>query len=129
MIRIIKNNILSIVIAFIILYLSLANSNTIDEVTFLTFPYIDKVVHFGMYLTLMMSLLYEHRYSNKQLKGQLLMAIIPAVYGVLLEFIQKYLTETRTGDVFDAVFDLFGVFVALTIWRIYIKNRRSENQI
>jgi VanZ family protein len=129
MIRAIKNNILSIVIAFIILYLSLANSNAIDEVTFFTFPYIDKVVHFGMYLTLMLSLLYEHRYTNNQFKGQLLMAILPAIYGILLEIIQKYFTETRSGDIVDALFNVIGVLVALTLWRFFIKNRRSENQM
>jgi|WetSurMetagenome_2_1015567.scaffolds.fasta_scaffold156473_1 VanZ family protein len=129
MIRTIKNNILSIVIAFIILFLSLANSNTIEEVTFFTFPYIDKVVHFGMYLTLMLSLLYEHRYSNYQLKGQLLMAVLPAIYGILLEIIQKYITETRSGDIVDALFNVIGVLVALSLWRFFIKNRRSENQI
>ncbi len=129
MIKTIKNNILSIVIAFIILYLSLANSNTIDAVTFFTFPYIDKVVHFGMYLTLMLSLLFEHRYTNNQLKGQLLMAILPAAYGILLEIIQKYFTETRSGDIVDALFNIIGVLVALTLWRFFIKNRRSENQM
>jgi VanZ family protein len=129
MIRTIKNNILSIVIAFIILYLSLANSNTIDEVTFFTFPYIDKVVHFGMYLTLMLSLLFEHRYTNSQLKGQLLMSILPAIYGILLEIIQKYFTETRSGDIVDALFNVIGVLVALALWRFLLKNRRSENHI
>jgi len=125
MIDAIKNNKLSIIAAIIIMYLSLASSNTIDEVTFFTFPYIDKVVHFCMYLTLMLCLLYEHRYTNRYLRGQLLMAIMPAAYGILMELIQAYFTKTRSGDISDALFNIFGILTALVVWRLFFKNRKS----
>jgi VanZ family protein len=127
MFKAIKQNILSIFIALLIMYLSLANSSTFDEVPVFDFPYIDKLVHFGMYFTLMISLLFEHRSTNKELWSQFLMAIIPLGYGILLEFIQSYFTTTRSGDVFDAIFNFIGIAVALAGWRIVFSLVKKEN--
>ena len=48
-----KRNIFSIIVALIILYLSLASSDTFEKVPFFNIPNFDKIVHFGMYFGLM----------------------------------------------------------------------------
>jgi VanZ family protein len=127
MITFIKKNILSIITASLIFYLSLENAETLDKVSIFSFPHIDKIVHFGMYFSLMLCLLYEHRTTNKEFRGQLLMAIIPLVYGITLEFFQSNFTATRSGDIIDGLFNFFGIVAALSGWRIYFILIKKED--
>jgi len=119
MIKMVKKNILSIITALVILYLSLAPSDTFDKVSVFNFPNVDKVVHLCMYFGLTIVLLYENRSTVKSNRSLFFLAIIPFAYGVLIEFLQSWLTLTRHGEFFDAVFDLFGVLIALFIWRLF----------
>ena len=50
--KMIKNNIFSILISLVILYLSLANAKTFEEIGFFDIPYLDKFTHFGLYFTI-----------------------------------------------------------------------------
>lgn len=119
MIKMVKKNILSIITALVILYLSLAPSDTFDKVSVFNFPNVDKVVHLCMYFGLTIVLLYENKSTVKSNRSLFFLAIIPFAYGVLIEFLQSWLTLTRHGEFFDAVFDLFGVLFALFIWRLF----------
>jgi VanZ family protein len=119
MIKTVKKNILSILTALVIFYLSLAPSDTFDKVNVFDFPYIDKVVHLCMYFGLTIVLLYENRSMVKNYKNLLLLAIIPFAYGILIEFLQSWFTLTRHGEFFDAVFDLIGILIALIIWGLF----------
>jgi VanZ family protein len=127
MIKLIKKNILSIITALIIMYLSLASSSTFDEVDVFEFPHLDKILHFCMYFGLMLCLLFENRSTLKEIRSQLFLAIIPSIYGILLEFVQSWFTATRSGEIFDAIFDLIGIFIALSAWRIYVNMRKEQN--
>jgi VanZ family protein len=127
MIELIRKNILSIITALIIMYLSLTSSSTFDEVDVFEIPYLDKIIHFGMYFTLTMSLLFENRSTNKRIRSQLLLAMIPLIYGILLEFAQSWFTATRSGETFDAIFDFIGIVFALSAWRIYVNYRKDQN--
>ena len=49
----IKKNIFSIIVSLIIMYLSLANSETFEKIGFFNIPYLDKFIHFGMYFVFM----------------------------------------------------------------------------
>jgi VanZ family protein len=119
MIKMVRKNILSIITALVILYLSLAPSDTFDKVSVFNFPDIDKVVHLLMYFGLTIVLIYENRPTVKSLRGLFLLAIIPFVYGILIEFLQSWFTLTRHGEFLDAVFDLIGIIIALAVWRLF----------
>jgi VanZ family protein len=127
MFNLIKKNILSLITALLIMYLSLAPSYTFDDVPVPDLPNIDKVVHFGMYFTLMMALLFEHRSTNKKLPGQVLMAIIPLLYGIVMELSQAYFTATRYGDVLDAAFNFIGIAFAILSWRLFLRFSKRAN--
>jgi VanZ family protein len=126
MIKLVKKNILSIITALVILYLSLANADTFSKVNVLDLPYLDKVVHMCMYFGLMIVMLFENRLAIKTTKGYFLLAIIPFIYGVLMEVLQSWLTTSRFGDVFDAVFDLVGIFIALIMWNLFWNLRKKK---
>ncbi|HKK42215.1 MAG TPA: VanZ family protein, partial [Bacteroidales bacterium] len=93
-----KKNKFSILVAFIILYLSLTSSHTFDKVSFLDFPYTDKIVHFTMYFGLMSVIILENR-KKLQVTGKLILAaLIPLSYGIIMEVLQALFTTTRTAS-------------------------------
>jgi VanZ family protein len=117
MIEKVKKNIFSLLTALIILYLSLAKADTFDKVDVFEIPHLDKIVHFCMYFTLMITLLYENRSKVENIKNQIFLAAISLLYGIIMEFLQSWITITRTGDFFDAIFNLIGISLALIAWR------------
>ena len=122
----IKKNIFSILVALIILYLRLANSHTFDKVSsIIDFPNIDKVVHFGMYFSLMMVLVFENRKIIKGFRNLFIIGLIPFSFGILMEILQATLTVTRTGSVFDALANGAGILVSIFLW-LLIKPLKKE---
>jgi VanZ family protein len=125
----IKRNIFSIIIALVILFLSFARSETFSGVNVLGIPHIDKLVHLSMYFGLMMVLLFENRSEIKSTRSLFVFAIIPLIFGTLIEFFQSWLTETRSGDIFDGIFNLCGILLAVGAWWVLRKFVKKENQI
>jgi VanZ family protein len=124
----IKNNFRSIAVAIIITYLSLTESNNIKAPHFLDIPNIDKIIHFGMYFTFMLVIVYEHRVFFERNKNAFLTGLIPFSYGILMESSQTLFTETRTADVFDVLFNTLGILIAICLWKYlkYLKIKRSN---
>lgn len=112
----IKKNIISVTVALVIMYLSLSNANTFDKVSIFNFPFMDKIVHFGMYFALMSSIIFENRKSFKNLRGLLLAAPIPLLYGILMEILQSTITVNRSGSVFDVLANSVGIIVSVLVW-------------
>lgn len=110
-----RKNIISIFLALVILWLSMANQHTFDKVSFKTIPNFDKLVHFMMYFGLMSVILFENRAFIKGLRQMFLLSVIPIVYGIIIEFMQAFLTTTRSGSFGDAMCDIFGVAASLLL--------------
>ena len=121
----IKKYIFSIPVALIIMYLSLANSQTFDKVSFIKIPNIDKLIHFTMYFSLMSVLILENRKTIKSAGNLFLIGLIPLFYGALLEILQATLTVSRTGSVFDAMANGAGILVSILLW-LWIKPLKKQ---
>ncbi len=121
----IKNNIFSVLVALIILYLSLANSHTFDKISFINVPNIDKVVHFSMYFGLMTVITFENRKNIKSIGFLFIVGLIPLCYGILMEILQATLTVTRTGSVYDAMANGVGILASIFLW-ILIRPLRKQ---
>ena len=121
----VKKNIFSILVALIIMYLSLANSHTFDKVPLINIPNIDKVVHFGMYFSLMSVIIFENRKTIKSISLLFLTGLIPLFYGILMEILQATLTVTRTGSFYDALANSAGILVSILLW-LWIKPFKKE---
>ncbi len=115
----------SILVALVILYLSLANAHTFDKVAVFNIPYIDKIVHFGMYFGLMFMIIIENRKSTRSVKDLFTLSLIPLSYGIIIEILQSVLTVTRSGSFFDVIADLTGILVSIMIF-IIIKPLNKE---
>jgi VanZ family protein len=126
MIKMVQKNFFSLLTAVAILYLSFASSDTFDDVNVLDFENLDKVVHMCMYFGLMIVMIFENRSALKNNKTVFLMAIIPLTFGIVIEFLQSWLTDTREGDLFDAISDLAGIMIAILLWKIFLKISKKE---
>lgn len=118
----IRKNLFTILVSAGIFYLSMASSDTFEPVQLFTIPYFDKIVHFGMYFTLMFTILIEHRKNIPGNKQILVAALFPLMYGILIEVLQSF-TASRSASFFDALADLGGIVVAIIIWNLGIKYR------
>jgi VanZ family protein len=107
------------------MYLSLANSHTFDKVPLINIPNIDKVVHFGMYFSLMSVIIFENRKTIKSISILFLTGLIPLFYGILMEILQATLTVTRTGSFYDALANSAGILVSILLW-LWIKPFKKE---
>jgi len=109
----IKKNILSILVALIIAFLSLANGNEIDKLSFIRYHDFDKIVHFTMYFVLMAVIIWENRNSLQKNGLIFLIGLIPFFFGLLLELLQTWIATSRSGSIYDLLFNLAGIIFAI----------------
>jgi VanZ family protein len=122
----IRKNLFSILVALILLFLSLTNSEKFARVSLSRIPNFDKIVHFGMYFVLMSVIIIEHRKNLRNPFNLFLLALIPLSYGILMEILQVTLTSTRSGDVYDALADAAGVIASALLWLIIKPALKNE---
>lgn len=123
----IRNNKFSIIVSLIIIYLSLANASTFEHAGFFEIPYLDKVVHFGLYFTFMGVIIVEHRLFFNDTRKLLLVALIPFVFGSFLELLQSGITTTRKADVLDIMFNSGGIASAVFLWLFFKPYYRQKS--
>ena len=98
-------------ITLAIAYLSL--SNPIQVALPIKITFLDKILHASAYFVLTTSWLYALRnYPKKNWIGVALF-----LYGVLMEFLQGWLTDNREKDIFDVVANTIGIIFATLIFR------------
>jgi len=114
--ELLKKNILSIILALIIMYLSLASSDTFKEISFINIPILDKTIHFIMYFSLMTTIIFENRLILKSTKHLLWISLIPLAYGILMEVLQVAITVSRFASIWDIIFNASGILVSLLLW-------------
>ena len=106
----------TLIISLLITFLSLANFNDLSTPTVLLFPGADKMVHFIMYFTLSLVFMLECYYNSliqpKKTK-LILINLIPLLMSITFEIIQEYLTTSRTGSIYDELFNILGILVAI----------------
>jgi len=96
---------ITIFYTFLITLLSLLPQKTIPEVQITFF---DKFLHFFVYFifTMLLYMCFRGKWGEFFLP-----LLIPAVYGIILEFLQL-LTGYRNFSVDDILFNIFGIFIA-----------------
>ncbi len=112
--------ILPIVWALFILFATIANTSTLEELSLQSLFAFDKPIHamlFGIQAWLWA------RSVSINPNTLLLICLSTAAYGVLTELLQGWLTTSRTFDVYDMLADGIGCGV---VWLIY--SRKSVAQ-
>lgn len=119
----IRKNLFSLTVTLIIIYLSLSPADDFDNVK-INIPHFDKIIHFMMYLSLMVVIIFEHRRDARNYKNILLMAIFPICLGITLEILQILLQNGRSGSIYDELANLAGILVAIMLWYSDQKSRK-----
>jgi len=115
----IRKNIFSIIVALVILLLSLLGSGTLEKVDFMDLTFTDKIAHFGMYFGFTSVIIYENRKKMMFSAIYIVAALIPFFYGILMEFLQEFMTTTRSGNIYDVIFNTAGIIASLIIWLLF----------
>lgn len=82
--------------------------------------HIDKVVHFGiffMFMFLWLSYLYQRNDGQLSMRSIIIVFLIAAVYGIVIEVFQELFTASRTFDVFDILADIVGSLVGILFFQ------------
>lgn len=109
----IRKNIFSLTVILINSFLSLAGPETFNNNKFPDIPYRDKLAHLAMYFLLTAVIVAEHRFSIKNIRQLIIVALIPFSVGVLMELLQLFITSNRDADVTDVLFNTAGIVLAL----------------
>ena len=80
-------------------------------------PFADKIIHMGLFGSLALSLFFHfEQYSNisfRSTRTKALSLIACILYGIGMEFYQKYFVPSRSLDVIDMLADAMGSLLAL----------------
>jgi VanZ family protein len=114
------NFILALFWTAIVAYLSLASVDTSFSNP-IKIPYKDKMIHFVFYFLFVILWNKAINRSPFSLKKNLQILIIAIIYGIILEFLQHFCTQKRTGDFFDAVANSLGALMGFVI--LFRKNK------
>jgi len=128
MINFLKQYWLSTVVIVIIFFLCFMSASDFPKVPVRN---IDKLVHTIMFLGLSGVIFFDSTsYLRFPISKQRIfwgVFLFPTVLGGLIEILQGALTTTRSADVFDFIFDVFGTIfglgIALFINRYFLKNK------
>lgn len=104
---------IAISITIAIAYLSLSKPIQLD----LPITFFDKVLHVTAYFTLTVSWLF----ALKKYPKNTLIILLLFLYGVLMEFLQGWLTTYREKDIVDVIANSVGILIALLIFNKLLK--------
>ena len=99
--------------------------------TFLVVPtqakdtnHLDKVEHAFAYMVLTLSLVVAfYRTGNLTIKVAFEVFLIAGSYGILMEFLQYYLFESRHFDWYDAIANVVGTAIGFLVFGVWNKNK------
>ena len=95
------------------LWLTAISLTPMEGIHLPSFSYADKIVHFFLYffLTIFWLLAIPQLWYKK---WRFILLVI--LWGIAIEFIQKYFIPTRGGEVFDALANTLGVIAGITLF-------------
>ena len=106
---------------------------------FFDIPFFDKYVHFGIFSLLTFLFCFPFAITKSTLSAwksiSIQIAVYAIVYGVAMEYVQRYFIKGRSFDLMDIFFDSIGSTAGLlAIWELYILKKigpdrnRGRNQ-
>lgn len=108
--------------------LFLMPGSDVPTISFLDEIYFDKWVHAGLFCGLTFLTAYPFIKSQRLTKKMVIkISIAFAIYGVLIEFMQKYLASQRDFDVTDMIADSTGCFIGYILVNWFVR-RIAKNK-
>lgn len=112
---------LSIVIwATVILILCGMPPQDVDKVKFFDFPFLDKIVHFGLYFVLallIMAVLTLNSHLKHSKWTYTITIVVCLLYGWLIEVLQRAFFSGRSYELMDVVADTAGAVLGVLLYK------------
>ena len=102
------------IISFILLTIP---GKQIPTISWMDFYQSDKIVHIILFFTLCFLFSFAIKRSDKKYSLIAYIAIAGLVYGIAMEFVQKYFIPFRSCDIDDMIADGIGCLIAYVWWR------------
>ncbi|MGX5818423.1 VanZ family protein [Chitinophaga lutea] len=99
----------------LILFLCTMPGQSVPEVGL---PYMDKIAHFGLFggTVILLAYGYYRQKGDINLLALTMITFSVVLYGVAIEFIQKYFAENRSFDMLDVLADGLGAIAGALIF-------------
>ena len=114
-------------IALVFVLLSLPGSNFTDRTGWLHLLPIDKIVHVILFGSLAWSFFYFFDHASiqalKSIRAQAWAMILCIVYGIAMEYYQKWYVPSRGFEIEDMIADAAGVLLALPLYHLWKKRQ------
>lgn len=119
----IRNYWKTILVTLIIMILTFGSFSGLEDMPKVTFW--DKIVHFLMYLTLTLVVMFEHHQDkinrNKRLVFILLCLVFPFILGIVTEILQPVFMKERFTDIYDSLSNTIGILTGWGIFTVFKK--------
>lgn len=82
--------------------------------------HIDKLVHFGIFFAFMvlwLSYLYVRNAGELSIRTIIIVFLISAIYGMIIEVFQELFTVARTFDILDILADIIGSLAGILFFK------------
>lgn len=126
--------IISLIWALLIFIACAIPGSTLPRVPLFNIPNFDKIAHTVLYFPLAFFLVAEFDLSKKRLlrlSAPMLVMLIVASYGGLIEFLQDRLFINRSADIADLLSDVIGGLAGLAVYYLFFRpffHRLSERK-
>ena len=101
--------------------------NDLPQSHFFDIPFFDKYIHTIMFFLLTSLFCYPFIFSGKKTavitSSFLIVTVCAVIYGVAMEFVQKYLVYGRSFDLTDILFDGVGSVAGLAVVSLILKKK------
>jgi len=112
--------VITIIWALFILFICLIPGSNIPKLNSIDIPYLDKMIHFGMYLILsilLVSTIRRSSFFDKNPKlSYMLVVLLAILYGGAIELLQDIEVFARDSDYLDFIANAAGVISGLFIY-------------
>jgi VanZ family protein len=99
-------------------------AHSIPKTSLLKIPHFDKLVHFGMFFVFCLLLFVP--FKKLKLNPYLFASLTALFFATLLEWLQQYVTITRSSDFFDFLANVSGIAVSTLFFHFVISGKKRE---
>lgn len=102
-------------------------ANTLPKKAFLTIPYFDKLVHFGLFFVFCLLLFVPFKKIN--LNHLLFAPLIALLLAGALEAVQHIISSSRSSNLYDFIANATGIFASMIFFHYFISGTRLERYL
>jgi len=113
-----KNYWKPLLIAALILTASIMSGKQLNKVQLFEIKYFDKIIHITMYFVLVLSMFssYLKSFTGVSKENKIVIILVAASYGLLMEGFQLFFTVDRSAEVADMIANTIGCIFGLFLY-------------